>query len=138
MQLAAKKDKIITDEKPESHLYNSVEGFATSPLSAVIVPLKEAIDLIGAFGDCSDTISGSISPASDYITDRVEDSNLKLDLSLRGSSASASVNQVITTTVEHHRLNHSDSSAFSRLIEISILAVLEWIILISFFLIQVY
>ncbi|XP_047331587.1 two-component response regulator-like APRR5 [Impatiens glandulifera] len=111
----SKKDKImINDEKPESHLQNNVEVFATNPLSAAILPLKEAVDLIGAFGDFSNSICRSISPPRDYITDGVED-YLKLDLSLRGSCASVSVNQVITT-VEKQRLNHSDSSAFSRYI----------------------
>ena len=68
----------------------------------------EAIDLIGAIDNYtrfSYRSSGSISN-----TNKI-DSSLLLDLSLRRSHPSGSVNQV---TDERQILHHSDASAFSR------------------------
>ncbi|CAK9158244.1 unnamed protein product [Ilex paraguariensis] len=70
----------------------------------------EAIDLIGAFDNyhqCDYISSGSCNNAN-----KIDSSSL-LDLSLRRSHPSGSVNQV---TDERHKLNHSDASAFSRYI----------------------
>ncbi|KAA8540095.1 hypothetical protein F0562_026787 [Nyssa sinensis] len=76
---------------------------------------REAIDLIGAFDNypkCS--YRGS---ASNNGMNRFNSSPL-LDLSLRRSHPSSSVDQV---TDERHTLNHSDASAFSRYINKSLL-----------------
>lgn len=68
----------------------------------------EAIDLIGAFGNCC---KGNLdSPASNASTNKF-DIFPQLDLSLRRSHPSGSVNQVYDET---RRINHSDASAFSR------------------------
>lgn len=69
---------------------------------------REAIDLIGAFDNylkCTDRSSGSNAG-----TNKV-DLLPQLDLSLRRSLPSGSVNQIAD---ERQRLNHSDASAFSR------------------------
>lgn len=69
---------------------------------------REAIDLIGAFGNCC---KGNLdSPASNASRNKFDILPL-LDLSLRRSHPSGSVNQVNDET---RRLNHSDASAFSR------------------------
>uniref|UniRef100_A0A5B7A8S2 Putative two-component response regulator-like APRR5 isoform X1 n=1 Tax=Davidia involucrata TaxID=16924 RepID=A0A5B7A8S2_DAVIN len=71
---------------------------------------REAIDLIGAFDNypkCSYRTSGSNNGLNKF------DSSLLLDISLRRSHPSGSVDQV---TDERHTLNHSDASAFSRYI----------------------
>lgn len=69
---------------------------------------REAIDLIGAFGNCC---KGTLdSPASNNSTNKF-DISPQLDLSLRRSHPSGSVNQVNDET---RRINHSDASAFSR------------------------
>lgn len=71
---------------------------------------REAIDLIGAFDSypkCSYKSSGS-----NYGTNKVDYSSL-LDLSLRRSHPSGSVNQVMN---DRNRLKQSDASAFSRYI----------------------
>lgn len=62
---------------------------------------REAIDLLGNFGTFA---------ASNVSANKFDISPL-LDLSLRRSHPSGSVNQV---NDEPHRLNHSDASAFSR------------------------
>ncbi|XP_011084572.1 two-component response regulator-like APRR5 [Sesamum indicum] len=71
---------------------------------------REAIDLIGAFDNCLKGTFGS--PASNASTNKFDILPL-LDLSLRRSHPSGSVNQVNDET---RRLNHSDASAFSRYI----------------------
>ncbi|XP_057774119.1 two-component response regulator-like APRR5 isoform X2 [Salvia miltiorrhiza] len=69
--------------------------------------VREAIDLIGAFSNCC---KGTLaSPASNASTNKFD--IFPLDLSLRRSHPSGSVNQVNDET---HRINHSDASAFSR------------------------
>uniref|UniRef100_A0A5B7AAQ9 Putative two-component response regulator-like APRR5 isoform X1 n=2 Tax=Davidia involucrata TaxID=16924 RepID=A0A5B7AAQ9_DAVIN len=71
---------------------------------------REAIDLIGAFDNypiCSYRGSASNNGMNRF------DSSPLLDLSLRRSHPSSSVDQV---TDERHVLNHSDASAFSRYI----------------------
>ncbi|CAK9141577.1 unnamed protein product [Ilex paraguariensis] len=88
----------------------------TNPISQacdnnpVFISSGEAIDLIGAFDNYHKwnyRSSGLYNNAN-----KVESSPL-LDLSLRRSHPSSSVNQI---TDERHRLNHSDASAFSRYI----------------------
>ncbi|KAL0452367.1 UNVERIFIED_CONTAM: Two-component response regulator-like APRR5 [Sesamum latifolium] len=74
------------------------------------VPSREAIDLIGAFDNYLKGTFGS--PASNASTNKFDILPL-LDLSLRRSHPSGSVNQVNDET---RRLNHSDASAFSRYI----------------------
>ncbi|KAK3042066.1 hypothetical protein RJ639_001768 [Escallonia herrerae] len=72
---------------------------------------REAIDLIGAidnYCNCS-----YINSALDCGTNKIN-SSPQLDLSLRRSNPSGSVNQVTEETRESHRLKHSDASAFSR------------------------
>ncbi|XP_047963515.1 two-component response regulator-like APRR5 isoform X2 [Salvia hispanica] len=70
--------------------------------------VREAIDLIGAFSNCC---KGTLaSPASNTSTNKFDILPL-LDLSLRRSHPSGSVNQVNDET---RRINHSDASAFSR------------------------
>ncbi|KAK4436178.1 Two-component response regulator-like APRR5 [Sesamum alatum] len=71
---------------------------------------REAIDLIGAFDNYLKGTFGS--PASNASTNKFDILPL-LDLSLRRSHPSGSVNQVNDET---RRLNHSDASAFSRYI----------------------
>ncbi|XP_071929283.1 two-component response regulator-like APRR5 [Coffea arabica] len=69
---------------------------------------REAIDLIGAFDNylkCTDRSIGSNAGTNKF------DLLPQLDLSLRRSLPSVSVNQIAD---ERHRLNHSDASAFSR------------------------
>ncbi|KAL1550644.1 two-component response regulator-like APRR5 isoform X1 [Salvia divinorum] len=70
--------------------------------------VREAIDLIGAFRNCC---KGTLAtPASNTSTNKFDILPM-LDLSLRRSHPSGSVNQVNDET---HRINHSDASAFSR------------------------
>ncbi|KAL1565483.1 two-component response regulator-like APRR5 isoform X4 [Salvia divinorum] len=77
-------------------------------------PVREAIDLIGAFSNCC---KGPLaSPASNTSTNKFDILPL-LDLSLRGSHPSGSVNQ---ENDETHRINHSDASAFSRYVNKSL------------------
>ena len=73
---------------------------------------REAIDLIGAFDNYLKCTDGSI--GSNAGTNKF-DLLPQLDLSLRRSLPSVSVNQIAD---ERHRLNHSDASAFSRLVSI--------------------
>ena len=76
--------------------------------SAMNNHVREAIDLIGAFSNCC---KGTLaSPASNTSTNKFDILPL-LDLSLRRSHPSGSVNQVNDET---RRINHSDASAFSR------------------------
>ncbi|XP_042063908.1 two-component response regulator-like APRR5 isoform X5 [Salvia splendens] len=76
--------------------------------------VREAIDLIGAFSNCC---KGTLpSPASNTSTNKFDMLPL-LDLSLRGSHPSGSVNQ---ENDETHRINHSDASAFSRYVNKSL------------------
>ncbi|KAK3042844.1 hypothetical protein RJ639_001117 [Escallonia herrerae] len=77
----------------------------------IVNSCREAIDLIGAidnYRNCS-----YINPALDCGTNKIN-SSPQLDLSLRRSNPSGSVNQVTDETHESHRLKHSDASAFSR------------------------
>lgn len=70
--------------------------------------VREAIDLIGALSNyCKGNLD---SPASNTSTNKFDIFPM-LDLSLRRSHPSGSVNQVNDET---RRLNHSDASAFSR------------------------
>ncbi|KAL3524472.1 hypothetical protein ACH5RR_017306 [Cinchona calisaya] len=74
----------------------------------VIDSAREAIDLIGAFDNYLNCANRSGGPNTG--TNKV-DVLPQLDLSLRRSLPSVSVNQV---TDKRHKLNHSDASAFSR------------------------
>lgn len=70
--------------------------------------VREAIDLIGALSNfCKGNLD---SPASNTSTNKFDNFHM-LDLSLRRSHPSGSVNQVNDET---RRLKQSDSSAFSR------------------------
>lgn len=85
-------------------------GQACESTGVLVNPSKEAIDLIGAFDNylkCSNN-----SADSNTGVDKVESLPL-LDLSLKRSHPSGSVNQV---TDDRPGLVHSDASAFSRLV----------------------
>ncbi|KAI3457936.1 hypothetical protein Pfo_014599 [Paulownia fortunei] len=71
---------------------------------------REAIDLIGAFDN---HLKGTFRSSSSNVSSNKFDILPLLDLSLRRSHPSGSVNQV---NDERPRLNHSDASAFSRYI----------------------
>ncbi|XP_075494125.1 two-component response regulator-like APRR5 isoform X2 [Primulina tabacum] len=89
------QDKMSDDHSSEN---NQIRGNSST----------EAIDLIGAFGHYSKGDFGCY--ASNSSTNKFDILPV-LDLSLRRSNPSGSVNQV---NDESQRLNHSDASAFSR------------------------
>ncbi|KAH6756264.1 hypothetical protein C2S53_003684 [Perilla frutescens var. hirtella] len=100
-------DHAVTQEDKNSH-ENQEEGRVNNRLPEN--SLREAIDLIGAFENHLKGTFGTsalISSASKF------DILPMLDLSLRRSHPSGSVNQV---NDERPRLNHSDASPFSRYI----------------------
>ncbi|XP_052210382.1 two-component response regulator-like APRR5 isoform X2 [Diospyros lotus] len=88
----------VAHESPKVHSNIIIEPF-DQPLAN---SSREAIDLIGTLGSSS---------LNNGTNDR--DSSLLLDLSLRRSHPSGSINQV---SDERHPLNHSEASAFSRYI----------------------
>ncbi|GAA0164390.1 winged helix/forkhead transcription factor [Lithospermum erythrorhizon] len=88
------KQRNFVSQPPDSH--------------ACASPSREAIDLIGAFNNYLKCSYGS--PTPNIGTTNIDSSPL-LDLSLRRSNPSGSVNQGLD---ERPRLNHSDASAFSR------------------------
>lgn len=94
----------VATETGREHDHIAGEGYNNH---APVNSSREAIDLIGAFATSPNGYRNSF---SDYGPSKVDSSPL-LDLSLRRSNPSSSVNQVGDG---RPTLNHSDASAFSR------------------------
>lgn len=91
-------------------------GQACESNGVLVKPSKQAIDLIGAFDNY---LKGSNKSTGSYTgIDKVESLPV-LDLSLKRSNPSGSVNQVAD---DRHGLIHSDASAFSRYVNKTIQA----------------
>ncbi|XAR52146.1 hypothetical protein NMG60_11020067 [Bertholletia excelsa] len=111
--VAASKDANEVNEKDVASENQTYHGNITKEAFdgklVFVSSSREAIDLIGTFDNypkCTYIASGSNCPNKN-------DSSPILDLSLKRSTPSGSVNQF---SDERHTLNHSDASAFSRYI----------------------
>lgn len=105
MNMTSSKDNVATDGQCDCA---NVSSEAVDKNNVPANSSREAIDLIGAFENYPKL--SYISLGSTYGTNKVEYSSL-LDLTLRSSHPSGSVNQVAD---DGHRLKQSDASAFSR------------------------
>lgn len=105
MNVTSSKDNVTADGQWDCVNVSS-ESFDKNNVPSK--SFREAIDLIGAFDNYPRISSRSLGLT--FGTNKVDSSSL-LDLTLRSSHPSGSVNQV---TDDGHRLKQSDASAFSR------------------------
>lgn len=105
MNMTSSKDNVTADGQRDCANVSS-EAFDKNDVPAK--SSREAIDLIGAFENYPKLSCRSLGLT--YGTYKVDSSSL-LDLTLRSSHPSSSVNQVAD---DEHRLKQSDASAFSR------------------------